>query len=69
MVSTSLKGETINLWRNFQLIKKSKIMRYYSTNLLTYADPHLGDADTDDEQEAVAENGYGMLRPDAVSPL
>ena len=30
-----------------------------------YADPHLGDADTDDEQEAVAENGYGILRPDA----
>ena len=44
-------------------------MRHYSTNLLTYADPHLGDTDTDDEQEAVAENGYGILRPDAVSPL
>ena len=64
MVSTSLKGENINLWRIFKLIK-SKIMRHYSTNLLTYADPHLGDDDTVDEQEAVAENGYGILRPDA----
>ena len=34
MVSTLLKGENINLWRNFKLLK-SKIMRYYSTNLLT----------------------------------
>ena len=68
MVSTSLKGENINLWRIFKLIK-SKIMRHYSTNLLTYADPHLGDTDTDDEQEAVAENGYRILRPDAVCLL
>ena len=32
MVSTSLKRENINLWRNFQLIKII-IMRHYSTNL------------------------------------
>ena len=32
MVSTSLDGENINLWRIFKLIK-SKIMRHYSTNL------------------------------------
>ena len=34
MVSTSLEGENINLWRIFKLIK-SEIMRHYSTNLLT----------------------------------
>ena len=32
MVSTSLKGENINLWRIFKLIKII-IMRHYSTNL------------------------------------
>ena len=101
MVSTSLKGENINLWRIFKLIKSKKyetllhksIQTYYGlfdqrtteASVLQgvapqqhsnekvhrgevqseYADPHLGDVDTDDEQEAVAENGYGILRPDA----